>query len=109
MIEGGDAECKGMAGESKRRELDEKCKSYSFVLVGVGKTHILGQGVWIKNGCEECKLWEDVEGGVVWTRTNKNFEERGKKDLKLTVCGRMLQCLDGMGQKWCGWEKNMEL
>lgn len=62
----------GMTCESKRREPVVKFKICSFHVLGIGKTHILGQDVWSENG-NECKLWEGVEEGAVWTRMSENY------------------------------------
>lgn len=63
-----------MTGESKMRKFVEKLKNCCLDVLGIGKTHMLGLGVWSENRNDECKLWE----GMVWTGINENFQGRGK-------------------------------
>lgn len=69
----------GMTGESKRRELVEKLKSYNLDTLEIGETHTLGHDVCCENGNDECGLCEGMEGEVAWTEMNENYQKIGKE------------------------------
>jgi len=79
----------GMQGEIKRRELVESFKKGKIDVLGVGETHMRGQGIGVYGSGNECKIWDGMEGGVVWTGLDEKYKGKGKEGCAILLSTRI--------------------
>ena len=79
----------GMQDQNKRRELVESFKKGRIDVLGVGETHMRGQGSGEYGRGNECKIWEGMDGGVVWTGLDEGYKGRGKEGCAILLSPRV--------------------
>jgi len=68
--------------------------------MAVSETHMRDSGMWKSEGDESNKLWEGLEGAVVWSGLSESYKGRGKEGVAIVVSSRVNSGVSDWG--FCG-------
>ena len=88
-----------MKDERKRREIIDRCMKGRVDVLGLGETHLKGQGMCECKRGEGGGLWEGMEGGAVWAGLEETYKGKAKEGCAILVSERVWKGVTDYGWK----------